>query len=193
MKRAQIGADCPYFKKQGDKGIVCEGLTARGSLLLNLGSRGARDRWLKKYCCRYAAGVRCPIGRLFDVSYADDGATVRPRAKAASGRRNVETDDKGAELCVVTVVSCERRVRAFLSGQSPELVLPNAKIYEWLFRNVTEGEAFLCELVPAGDSSGEIMRVTVRRRKSNGRYEPIGGKEWVIERAEPQSRGGRPV
>lgn len=200
MKRAQTIAECPFFRRLGDKGIQCEGLTVRGSVLLKLGSRSARDRWVREYCARFAtAAARCPLAELLlerrgdpHSRYADYNhqRTAAKRSFACTHDDGSSTDRLPASTstdAAVKIVANEKRTEAFLSGKKESLLLPDKKIYRHLFREVPDGGGpCLVELIAAGENAGPVMTVFVRRRRSDGVTEPYGGQVWEISRMSPE-------
>lgn len=78
-----INITCPYFHKLIKYGIVCEGFSARATLLQRFPSVSARRSWQRRYCICYLTDPRrCPISQLHEDYYNTGVLQVAPIEKS---------------------------------------------------------------------------------------------------------------
>lgn len=59
---------CPFFKKDGEREIFCEGVVERGTVRLGFSYAGHKKRYFEKHCCENFKS--CVLFRAVNEKYA---------------------------------------------------------------------------------------------------------------------------
>lgn len=60
-------AECPYYREEGYRQVICEGVDSKSTLQLVLNSKGRKQEFKEQYCC--ARWKRCHIAQMLNRMY----------------------------------------------------------------------------------------------------------------------------
>lgn len=60
--------ECPFYRKNVEKGVRCEGLKGSSSLQVNFISRKQRQEFMDKCCCSMD-WEKCPLAKILYAKY----------------------------------------------------------------------------------------------------------------------------
>lgn len=65
-------AICPYYLKDAEKSITCEGVLPSTSTMVRFNSAEEKRLWLERCCSTFDYNKLCVIAMLITAVYADD-------------------------------------------------------------------------------------------------------------------------
>lgn len=173
LKRAEIKAVCPYFRRLGDRCIHCRGLTSDGGIAVSFGEVSERDKYFRRRCA-LTRWEECPIAGIHTDK--DKGAPAVPSRSAAQVREDCD------KLKRRTVVLSPDKFAAFEAAG--RVTVWGGMIYDVLFGAIEDGEPFFCTVIPAGEETGRVVIATVYRGMGDGINAPIGEKAYILSFAD---------
>lgn len=64
---AAVNAKCPFFCRDSEKQITCEGYLEGTNFSIKFQDEGKKDEYLKNYCMKYPNS--CPINNIIESKY----------------------------------------------------------------------------------------------------------------------------
>ena len=65
-------AVCPFYVKESEKSITCEGLIPGTNMMIRFGGQKKKTAWLEKHCCSYKYEVTCPVAAVLMWKYTEE-------------------------------------------------------------------------------------------------------------------------